>query len=122
MALSCRGRGLSGSHVRRFRWCARFSNTERAACATFVPGGGALLLFAVIICEMLPAIRRQAGWATRVGFYFCAVVIYDVSVSGVASAEMESTLRYKICVHGIIVLAIMQSLHQIRIPPLWVRA
>jgi len=83
---------------------------------------GALLLLAVIVCEMLPAIRRQAGWATRVGFYFCAVVIYYISVSGVASVEMESMLRYEFCVHALIVLAIVQFLHQIRIPPLWVRA
>src|SRR2546430_10278442 len=83
---------------------------------------GALLLLAVIICEMLPAIRRQAGWARRVGFYFFAVVIYYISVSGVASVEMESMLRYEFCVHALIVLAIVQFLHQLPAPRLWVRA
>ena len=83
---------------------------------------GALLLLAVILCELLPAVRRQAGWATRAGFYFCAVVIFYISVSGVACVEMESMLRYEFCVHALIVLAILQFLHQIRIPPLWVRA
>ncbi len=83
---------------------------------------GALLLVAVILCEILPAVRRQAGLATRAGFYFCAVVIYYISVSGVACVEMESMLRYEFCVHALIVLAIVQFLHQIRIPPLWVRA
>ena len=83
---------------------------------------GALLLLAVIGAELLPVVRRHAGLATRAGFYFCAVVIYYVSVSGVASVEMESMLRYEFCVHALIVLAIIQFLHQIRIPPLWVRA
>ncbi|HXM33505.1 MAG TPA: hypothetical protein VN921_07610, partial [Chthoniobacterales bacterium] len=93
--------------------------TEASQMATTL---GALLLLAVILCEMLPMVRRKAGWATRVGFYFCAVVIYYISVSGVASVEMESMLRYEFCVHALIVLAIVQFLHQIRIPPLWVRA
>ncbi|PZR74887.1 MAG: hypothetical protein DLM73_06645, partial [Chthoniobacterales bacterium] len=55
---------------------------------------GAALLGAVTLCELLPAIRRKARFATRAGFYFCAVVIYYISVSGVASVEMESMLRY----------------------------
>jgi len=55
---------------------------------------GALLLLAIAICELLPAIRRLAGWPTRAGLYFCAALIYYISVSGVACVEMESMLRY----------------------------
>src|SRR3984893_1626325 len=60
---------------------------------------GALLLIAMVVVELLPAIRRRTEWTTRVGIYFCAVVIYYISVSGVASVEMESMLRYEFCVH-----------------------
>ena len=44
-----------------------------------------------------------------------------MSVSGVASVEMESMLRYEFCVHTLIVLAILHFLHQLPTPRLWVR-
>jgi hypothetical protein len=78
---------------------------------------GALLLIAMLVVELLPAIRRATGWTTRVGIYFCAVVIYYISVSGVASLEMESMLRYEFCVHALIVLAFLHFLRQFRLPP-----
>ena len=83
---------------------------------------GALLILAIAICELFPAIRRLAGWPTRAGLYFCAAVIYYISVSGVACVEMESMLRYEFCVHALIVLAILHFLHQLPAPRLWVRA
>jgi len=83
---------------------------------------GALLLVVVAVCELLPAIRRRTGWATRAGFYFCAAVIYYISVSGVASVEMESMLRYEFCVHALIVLAFLHFLHQFHFPPILLRA
>ena len=83
---------------------------------------GALLLIALAIVELMPAVRRRTEWTTRIGIYFCAVVIYYVSVSGVASLEMESMLRYEFCVHALIVLAFLHFLRQFRIPPLPVRA
>jgi hypothetical protein len=67
---------------------------------------------------MVPAIRRQTQWRTRIGIYFCAVVVYYVSVSGVASVEMESMLRYEFCVHALIVLALLQFLRQFHFPPM----
>jgi hypothetical protein len=104
----------------------------------------ALVLFAVIaLCELLPAIRRKveaasrrffssgtrpeiastfASWTVRVGLYFCALVIFYISLAGVASVQMESMLRYEFCVHAIIVLAFLHYLHQFRVPPLLVRA
>jgi hypothetical protein len=83
---------------------------------------GALLLVLLALCEIIPAIRRRTDWRLRAGFYFCAAVIYYVSVSGVASVDMESMLRYEFCVHALIVLAFLHFLRQFRVPPLLVRA
>ena len=83
---------------------------------------GTVLLVAVALCELLPIVRRNATWKTRIGFYFCAAIVYYVSVSGVACVQMESMLRYEFCVHALIMLAFMHFLHQLRTPPLLVRA
>ncbi len=83
---------------------------------------GALLLIAMAVVELLPAIRRRTDWTTRIGIYFCAVVIYYISVSGVASLDMQSMLRYELCVHALMVLAFLHFLRQFRLPPLPVRA
>jgi hypothetical protein len=83
---------------------------------------GALLLLAIAICELLPAIRRLAGWPTRAGLYFCAALIYYISVSGVACVEMESMLRYEFCVHALIVLALLNILGQLHKSPIILRA
>jgi hypothetical protein len=79
---------------------------------------GALLLIGAVLCELIPAIRGRAGWPTRVGIYVCAAFIYYISVSGVASIEMESMLRYEFCVHALIVLALLNFLRQLRLPSL----
>src|SRR5437899_9976184 len=55
---------------------------------------GALLLAAIPIVELIPAVRRHTDWTARIGIYLCAAVIYYVSVSAVASLDMESMLRY----------------------------
>jgi hypothetical protein len=83
---------------------------------------GAFLLIAVAIVELLPTVRRRTEWTTRIGLYFCAAVIYYISVSGVASLDMESMLRYEFCVHALIVLAFLHFLRQFRLPPMPVRA
>lgn len=83
---------------------------------------GALLLVAMAIVELLPVVRRNTGFSTRIAIYFCAAVIYYISVSGVATVEMESMLRYEFCVHALIVLAFLHFLRQFRVPPLPVRA
>src|SRR5260370_29693468 len=61
---------------------------------------GAILLVCVAIIELVPAIRRRTEWTARIGIYFCAAVIYYISVSGVASLDMESMLRYEFVVHA----------------------
>ncbi len=83
----------------------------------------ALVLFGVItLCEILPAIRRRTAFTTRAGIYFCALVIFYISLAGVASVDLESMLRYEFCVHALIVLALLHYLHQLRVPPVLVRA
>ena len=82
---------------------------------------GALLLVTVGLVELIPAIRRHTNVSMRIGIYFCAAVIYYISVAGVASLDMESMLRYEFCVHALIVLAFLHFLRQFRLPPLPVR-
>jgi len=103
-----------------YRWLVPALNNPTEASQMTMTLGGVLLL-AMMMSELLPIIRRRLAWTTRVGFYFCAAVIYYVSVSGVASVEMESMLRYEFCVHALIVLAILHFLHQLPTPRLWVR-
>ncbi len=104
-----------------YRWLIpALNNPTEASQMTMTMGGLVLLL--VILGELLPMVRRRFGWSTRVGFYFCGAVIYYISVSGVASVEMESMLRYQFCVHALIVLAILHFLNQLPTPRLWVRA
>src|ERR1041385_7971022 len=83
---------------------------------------GAVLFVGIAICELLPAIRRGAGLPLRAGIYFCAFVIYYLSVSGVACVDMESMLRYEFCVHALIVLALLNFLSQFRTPPVLIKA
>jgi len=83
---------------------------------------GAILFVGIAICELLPAIRRRAGLPLRAGIYFCAFVIYYLSVSGVACVDMESMLRYEFYVHALIVLALLNFLSQFRTAPMLVRA
>ncbi|HZR78928.1 MAG TPA: hypothetical protein VFA58_06940 [Chthoniobacterales bacterium] len=78
---------------------------------------GALLLLVILIAELIPAVRRQTEWQIRIGIYFCAAVIYYISVAGVSSLEMESMLRYEFCAHALIVLAFLHFLRQFRVPP-----
>jgi len=81
---------------------------------------GAILFVGIVICELL--IRRWTQLPTRIGIYFCAFVIYYLSVSGVACVDMESMLRYEFCAHALIVLALLGFLNQFRRPPALVRA
>src|SRR5215211_4637512 len=83
---------------------------------------GALCFVIVGLCELLPAIRRRSTWRRRIGIYFMAAVIYYIAVSGVASVQMESMLRYQFCAHALIVLALLHFLAQFRALPNVVRA
>src|SRR3989475_7457448 len=48
---------------------------------------GALLLAAIPIVELIPAVRRHTEWTARIGIYFCAAVIHYSSGSGPASLD-----------------------------------
>ena len=104
-----------------YRWLIPALNNPTEASQMTMTLGGVTLL-GVMLGELVPIVRRNFAWTTRVGFYFCAAVIYYISVSGVASVGMESMLRYQFCVHALIVLAIVHFLHQLPTPPLLVRA
>ena len=109
----------------------------------------ALLFVAVALCELLLAIRRRVlasavpsgharrghasdpgaedsarytNWQARMGFYFIAFVTYYVAVSGVASVQMESMLRYQFCAHALIVLALLHFLAHFPTPSVLARA
>lgn len=98
-----------------YRWLVPALNnpTEMSQMSTTI---GALFLLVIALCEFTPKIRRRAGWPTRIGIYFCAAVIYYISVSGVASVALESMLRYEFCAHALIVLAFLHFLQQFRAP------
>jgi hypothetical protein len=91
---------------------------------------GALLFVGIAFCEISFALRRprsaairwRSEFPMRAGIYFCAAAIYYVSVSGVACVDMESMLRYEFCVHALIVLALLNYLRQLRMPPMFMRA
>jgi hypothetical protein len=104
-----------------YRWLVPALNnpTEASQMSMTI---GAVLLVVVPAVELIPAVRRRTDWPARVAIYFCAAVIYFISVSGVACVEMESMLRYEFCVHALIVLAFLHFLRQFRPPPVLVRA
>ena len=103
-----------------YRWLIpTFNNPTEASQMAMTLGG--LLLLVAGLGEVLPAIRRRTNWQVRIGFYFCAAIIYFISVSGVACVEMESMLRYEFCVHALIVLAFLHFLRQFRTPPALIR-
>jgi hypothetical protein len=103
-----------------YRWLIPALNNPTEASQMSMTLGG-LLILAVVLLEFVPALRRKSDWRARVGIYFCAALIYFISVSGVASVAMESMLRYEFCVHALIVLAFLHFLRQFRPPPVPVR-
>jgi hypothetical protein len=82
---------------------------------------GALLFIAIAVAELLPALRRCTQWQTRIAIYVTAFITYYIAVSGVASVQMESMLRYQFCAHVLIVLAFMHFLAHLPTPSLPVR-
>ncbi|MEP6809973.1 MAG: hypothetical protein ABI992_07000 [Chthoniobacterales bacterium] len=83
---------------------------------------GALCLLAAGVMELIPALRRGTAWPKRIGIYFVAAVTFYIAVSGVASVQMESMLRYQFCAHALIVLALMHFLAEFRPLPVPGRA
>ena len=104
-----------------YRWVIPALKDPTSASQLTMTLGGVSFV-AVALCEIFAAKRGGTAWKTRVSLYFCAAIIYYISVSGVASVQMESMLRYHFCVHALIVLAFLHFLRQFRTPSLPVRA
>src|SRR4051794_36205630 len=79
-----------------YRWLIPpFNDPTQWSQMTMTIGG---LLFLVIgICELIPALRLRTGWQTRIAIYITAFITYYIAVSGVASVQMESMMRYHFC-------------------------
>lgn len=104
-----------------YRWLVpALNNPTEASQMTMTLG--TICLAAAAVCELIPALRRRTAWQARIGFYFCAAVSFHLAVSGVASVQMESMLRYQFCAHALIVLALLHFLAQFPKPPAPVRA
>lgn len=93
---------------------------SRASQFTSAVAGVVFLLIALL--EVVAARLGKSGWRQRLGIYFAAAVIYYISVSGVASVQLESMLRYDLCVHALVVLGLLHFLREFRMPPVFVRA
>lgn len=75
----------------------------------------------IALVELIAAWRWRSDWRGRLGFYCAAAVIYYISLAGVASVQMESMLRYHLCVHALIVLGLLHFFRELRLPPVYVR-
>ncbi|MFL6569015.1 MAG: hypothetical protein ACJ8LI_07580 [Chthoniobacterales bacterium] len=104
-----------------YRWLIPpFNDPTQWSQMTMTIGG---LLFLVIgICELIPALRLRTGWQTRIAIYITAFITYYIAVSGVASVQMESMMRYHFCAHALIVLALMHFLAHLPRPSVRMRA
>ena len=95
-------------------------DTSRVSQLTSALAG--VLFVGVAVVELIAALCGRSDWRKRLGFYFAAAIIYYISVAGVASVQMESMLRYDLCVHALIVLGLLHFLREFRLLPVFVRA
>jgi hypothetical protein len=127
-----------------YRWLVPALGDPTAASQMSVTLGAGLFL-AIAICEI--AMWRTRGrfgpvaaatrtrpvassnrsgpgmdWPTRAGIYFCALTVFYLSISGVASVNMESMLRYEFSAHTLLVLAFLNFLGQFETAPKLLRA
>jgi hypothetical protein len=54
--------------------------------------------------------QADSGWRGRLPFYLCAALLFYVSVSGHVGRHMSSMLRFSLCVHVPLVLALVHLL------------
>ncbi len=71
----------------------------------------AAVFVGLLLGELWLARRGEGGWRVRLGFYFCAVVIFYVSVAGNTIRLQYSTARYA---QGVVVLLVLALVHQLR--------
>jgi hypothetical protein len=103
----------------RFALPSLYDSTGASQFASALAG---LAFVGIALAELFAAFRWQSDWRKRIGLYFAAAVIYYISVAGVASVQLESMLRYDLCVHALIVLALLNFLRELRLPSVYVRA
>jgi hypothetical protein len=103
----------------RFALPSLYDSTGASQFASALAG---LAFVGIALAELFAAFRRRSDWRKRIGLYFAAAVIYYISVAGVASVQLESMLRYDLCVHALIVLALLNFLRELRLPSVYVRA
>jgi hypothetical protein len=75
-----------------------------------------LVLF--LICFLMEwkatKILKEKSWQQRAGFYFCAWIIFYISVSACSSLGMKSMSRYTFCVYVMLVLAIIHFISKVQ--------
>ncbi len=75
-----------------------------------------LVLF--LICFLMEwkarKILKEKSWQQRAGFYFCAWIIFYISVSACSSLGMKSMSRYTFCVYVMLVLAIIHLISKVQ--------
>jgi hypothetical protein len=149
MLTQAAGWGISPDYLAVFkpssyRWLVPALHDPTEASQMSVPLG-ALLFGAIAICEIVmwrargrsgpvaaatqtrPAAssdwsHRAMDWPMRAGIYFCGFTVFYLSISGVASVNMESMLRYEFSVHALLVLAFLNFLGQFETAPKLLRA
>jgi hypothetical protein len=95
---------------------------DTTAASQFTSAVAGLLFVVIALVEVIAVFRRRSGWRQRVGLYFSAAAIYYISFAGVASVQLESMLRYDLCVHALVILGLLHFLREFRMPPGYVRA
>ncbi len=104
-----------------YRWTLpEYFEPTRVSQFTSALAGG--LFVTIAAGELIAALRGVSGWTRRLGFYFCAAIIYYLSLAGVASVQLESMLRYDLCVHALVVLGLLHFFRQLRDAPVFARA
>lgn len=112
---------LAAFRPRNYRW-ALPPYWDTSVVSQFTSALAGWVFVAIAAVEFIGAIGRRSGWRRRIGFYFCAAIIYCISLAGVASVQMESMLRYDLCVHALVVLGLLHFLREFRVVPVFVRA
>ncbi len=95
---------------------------EVTRVSQFTSALAGLLFLAIAAAELIAAFRGASSWRRRLGFYFCAAIVYWLSVAGVRSVQLESMLRYDLCVHALVVLGLLHFFGEWRMTPVLLRA
>ncbi|MBA3961035.1 MAG: hypothetical protein H0X40_03930 [Chthoniobacterales bacterium] len=112
---------LAAFKLRNYHWeIPPYASPLMVSQFTSAIAGGLFVVLATV--ELLAARGGRSGWRGRIGFYFCAAVIYYLSLAGVASVQMESMLRYDLCVHALVILGLLHFLRELPVAPAVVRA